>query len=142
MQEEQRLQRIEELESREELSDAEMRELVVRLKPAGTFRDLGNALEQGVLNPEGWYENVTRLTLVRENARADGYMLNATDIPGFSSSSRGGVVVGPGGLFIVGGAGLEAAVEDADEAIRELPQGCLVADVAGSELVVIGAGAG
>jgi hypothetical protein len=29
--------------------------------------------------------------------------------------------VGPGGVFVVGGAGLEAAVEDADPAVRELP---------------------
>jgi hypothetical protein len=42
--------------------------------------------------------------------------------------------------------GLEAAVEDADEAVAELAEGGLVADAAGSvirsEPVVVGAGAG
>ncbi len=46
--------------------------------------------------------------------------LNATDIPGFSMSSGGAVAVRPGGCFVVAGAGLEAAVQDADEAVAEL----------------------
>ena len=57
-------------------------------------------------------------------------------------SSGGGVVVGPGGVLVVEGAGLEAAVQDADEAVGELAQRGLVADVAGAQGVVVGAGAG
>ena len=45
---------------------------------------------------------------------------NATDIPGFSKSSSGRGVVCPGGVFVVEGVGLQAAVQDADEAVREL----------------------
>jgi len=44
------------------------------------------------------------------------------DIPGSKLSSSGGrffVAVGPGGVFVVGGAVGEAAVEDADEAVAE-----------------------
>src|SRR5215472_10146312 len=68
--------------------------------------------------------------------------INATDIPGFSMSSGPGEVVRPGGGFVVDGAGLQAAVQDADEPVGELAQGRLVADVSGSERVVVGAGAG
>ena len=50
--------------------------------------------------------------------------------------------VGPGGVLVVVGVGLEAAVEDADEAVGELAEGGLVADVAGSELLVVGACSG
>ena len=57
--------------------------------------------------------------------------------------SSGGVeVVCPGGGFVVAGAGLQAAVQDADEAVGELAQRGLVADISGSERVVVGAGAG
>ena len=38
----------------------------------------------------------------------------------FRLSSCGGVVVGPGGGFVVEGAGLQAAVQDADEPVAEL----------------------
>jgi hypothetical protein len=57
-------------------------------------------------------------------------------------SSRAVENVCPGGLFVVGGVGLEAAVQDADEAVGELAEGGLVADVAGAELLVVGGGAG
>ena len=40
---------------------------------------------------------------------------NATDIPGFSKSSSGRGVVCRGGVFVVEGVGLQAAVQDADE---------------------------
>jgi hypothetical protein len=56
--------------------------------------------------------------------------------------SSGGVeVVYPGGGFVVEGAGLEAAVQDADEAIAELAEGGVVADLAVSERLLVGAGA-
>src|SRR3982750_2550400 len=48
----------------------------------------------------------------------------------------------PSGGFVVGGVGFEAAVEDADEAVAELAEGGLVADAAGAQGVVVGAGAG
>jgi hypothetical protein len=48
----------------------------------------------------------------------------------------------PGGVFVVAGVGLEAAVEDADEAVGELTQRCLVADVPIAELLVVGVCAG
>jgi hypothetical protein len=51
-------------------------------------------------------------------------------------------MVRPGGGLVVGAAGLEAAVQDADQAAAELAQRCVVADAAGSQLVVVGAGAG
>src|SRR5215472_7164496 len=65
---------------------------------------------------------------------------NATDIPGFSMSSCCRGVVGPGGGLVVEAAGLQAAVQDADEPVGELAWCCLVADVAGCEGVVVGAG--
>jgi hypothetical protein len=57
-------------------------------------------------------------------------------------SSGAGDVVAPGGVFVVEGAGLQAAVQDADETVGDLAQGGLVADLAGSESLVVGAGAG
>jgi hypothetical protein len=57
-------------------------------------------------------------------------------------SSGVGHVVAPGGVFVVGGSGSEAAVEDADEAVGELAEGGLVADVASTELLVVGTGSG
>jgi hypothetical protein len=48
----------------------------------------------------------------------------------------------PGGVFVVGGAGLQTAVEDADEAVAELAEGGLVAGAAVAEGLVVGAGAG
>ena len=53
-----------------------------------------------------------------------------------SSGCRGLVV--PGECFVVGMAGLEAAVEDADPAVGELAEGGLVADVPGAEGLVVG----
>ena len=58
----------------------------------------------------------------------------------FSLSSGDGVVVCPGGGFVVERASFEAAVDDADEPVRELTESGLVADVAGSKCVVVGAG--
>src|SRR5664279_2586315 len=52
------------------------------------------------------------------------------------------VLVLPGGVLVVLGAGLEAAVQDADEPVRELPQRGVVADLPGPERVVIGPRAG
>jgi hypothetical protein len=61
----------------------------------------------------------------------------AADIRGSLLSSGGFGVVGLGGVFVVGGCGCEAAaVQDADEAVGELAQAGLVADVAVAELVV------
>src|SRR5215472_6147576 len=62
--------------------------------------------------------------------------------PRFSMSSSGAEGVGPGGGFVVEAAGLQAAVQDADEPIGELAQCGLVTDLAGSERVVVGACAG
>jgi hypothetical protein len=44
--------------------------------------------------------------------------------------------------LVVVGAGLEAAVQDADESIAELAERGAVAGAAGAELVVVSAGAG
>jgi hypothetical protein len=46
----------------------------------------------------------------------------------------------PGGLFVVGGVGLQAAVQDPDEPVRELAERGLVIDLAVAELVVVGGG--
>jgi hypothetical protein len=51
-------------------------------------------------------------------------------------------VVAPGGVFVVDGAGLQAAVEDADEAVAELAEGGLVTDAARAQRLVVGAGTG
>jgi hypothetical protein len=61
-----------------------------------------------------------------------------------SRMSSGGLLgtMGPGGGFVVAGAGFEAVVEDADERVGQLAQCGVVFDVAGLELVVVGAGAG
>ena len=55
-------------------------------------------------------------------------------------SSGVGHDVCPGGVFVVGGVGLQAAVQDADEAVGELAQCGFVADLAVAELVVVGGG--
>jgi hypothetical protein len=57
-------------------------------------------------------------------------------------SSGGFGVVVPGGVFVVGGCGLKAAGQDADEAVGELAQRGLVTDVAVAQLLVIGLGSG
>ncbi len=67
--------------------------------------------------------------------------LSAADIPCFWMS-RAGVKMGPGGGLVVGAAGLEAAVEDADKAVAELAQGGLVAGAAFAQGLVVRAGAG
>ena len=57
--------------------------------------------------------------------------------------SSGAVLdVCPGGVLVVAGSGFEAAVQDADEAVGELAEGGVVADVAAAELLVVGACAG
>jgi hypothetical protein len=66
----------------------------------------------------------------------------AADIPGSWLSSGGFGVVVPGGVFVVGGCGFEAAVQDADEAVGELAQRGLVADVAVAQLLVVRLGSG
>jgi hypothetical protein len=45
-------------------------------------------------------------------------------------------------VFVVAGSRFEAAVQNADEAVGELAEGGLVADVAGAELLVVGLGSG
>jgi hypothetical protein len=59
-----------------------------------------------------------------------------------SSSEGFGVCDGawPGGCFVVAGAGFEAAVQDAGEAVAELAEGGVVTGAAGALLVVAGAG--
>src|ERR1039458_7346613 len=51
-------------------------------------------------------------------------------------------VIGPGGCLVVAGAGFQAAVLDADEAVADLAEGGVAALAAGALLVVAGAGAG
>jgi hypothetical protein len=52
------------------------------------------------------------------------------------------LAVAPGGVFVVEGAGFEAAVEVADEPVGEAAQGVVVPVPVGALLVVEGAGAG
>ena len=52
------------------------------------------------------------------------------------------MAVGPGGVFVVGGAGAEAAVEVADEPVAERSEGLVVEVAGGSSLVVEGPTAG
>ena len=52
------------------------------------------------------------------------------------------VVVSPGGVLAVVRAGWEAAVEDADKAVSELTQRCVVASTSPSEFVVVSASSG
>ena len=49
-------------------------------------------------------------------------------------------VVAPGGVFVVGRVGPQAAVEDAAESVGELAQCGVVADVPVAEGLVVGAG--
>src|SRR5664279_2298759 len=51
-------------------------------------------------------------------------------------------VVLPGRVLVVERAGLQTAVQDPDEPVRELPQGGMVADLPGAQTVVVGARAG
>src|SRR6202167_5386486 len=53
-----------------------------------------------------------------------------------------GFLLGPGGCLVVGGAGFEASVEDADEAVGELAEGGVVLGAAVAFGVVECAGAG
>jgi hypothetical protein len=48
----------------------------------------------------------------------------------------------PCGRFAVVGAGFQAAVQDADEAVADLAERGVVAEAAGALLVVVGAGSG
>ena len=50
--------------------------------------------------------------------------------------------VSPGGGLIVEGAGLQASVQDADQPVGNPPQGVVMFDIFGAQLVVVGAGAG
>src|SRR5512135_1372606 len=50
--------------------------------------------------------------------------------------------VAPGGGLVVEGAGLQASVQDADQPVRQPPQGVVVFESLGALLVVEGAGAG
>ena len=50
-------------------------------------------------------------------------------------------LVRPGGRLVVEGACLQAAVQDADEPVRQPPQRVVVFDSTGAEVVVKGAGA-
>ena len=63
-----------------------------------------------------------------------------------SSSELSDVLCGvrgwPGGGFVVEGAGLEAAVQDADESVGELADRLLMPGAACAKGVVVGAGAG
>src|SRR6476661_8562643 len=61
-----------------------------------------------------------------------------------SSSGDGGWggLVGPGGGLVVGLVVAEAAVEDADEPVREGAEGLVVGGAGGAVSVVAGAGAG
>jgi hypothetical protein len=61
---------------------------------------------------------------------------------GVRASSDVLVEGGPGGVFVVGAVGFEAAVEDADESVGELAQGGVVVLAAVGELVVVGPGRG
>ena len=67
---------------------------------------------------------------------------SAADIPGSLLSSCGLGVVAPGGVLAVAGSRFEAAVQDADEAVGELAQRGLVADVAVAQLLVVRLGSG
>src|SRR2546421_5191596 len=58
------------------------------------------------------------------------------------SSNSPTEVMRPCGRLVVGGAGLEASVQDADEAVGELAQRGVVGGSAGALPVVVGAGAG
>src|SRR3954467_10529220 len=46
-----------------------------------------------------------------------------SDIPWCGASSGGGVELGPGGVLVVAGLALEAAVQDADEPVGQLAEG-------------------
>ena len=72
-----------------------------------------------------------------------GYGQDRHPMPNLSSGvdvSVGAVVL-PGGGLVVEGAGLQAAVQDADEPVGQLAQGCVMTDVAGPDRVVVGPGA-
>src|ERR1700753_1157766 len=84
-------------------------------------------------------DNIRRAVISGSHQHRSGSPL---DIPGLSVSSGLLAAVSPGGVLSVEGAGFEAAVEDADEAVGQLAQGGVVALAAGAELVVVGAGSG
>jgi hypothetical protein len=65
-----------------------------------------------------------------------------SDIPCRFVPSKSGSAVSPGGGSVTRGAGLEATVQNADEPVRELAEGCVETDLSGPERVVVGPGAG
>lgn len=54
------------------------------------------------------------------DCRAGPTRSHRADIPAFWLSSSDGIPVSPGGGFVVAGVGLQAAVQDANEAVAEL----------------------
>ena len=67
---------------------------------------------------------------------------STSDIPRSRESSGLAAAVAPGAVFVVGGVGFEAAVEDADEAVAEGSEGLVVPVAFGAVLGVKGAGPG
>src|SRR5260370_28134828 len=82
--------------------------------------------------------------LTPQAGRAAAGMLwwQARSVIAWSCGLRRAGAVGPCGGFVVFAAGLDASVEDAGEAAGDAAHRVVVAGVAGSQLVVVGAGAG
>jgi hypothetical protein len=109
-------------------------------RPSEPAKDASHNADHTTATPDGTDAGPGGTTLRRSEAGLAGR--SAADIPGFWLSSCCGVVVSPRDVFVVEGAGFQAAVQDADVAVGQSAQRGLVADVARSQLVVVGAGPG
>src|SRR4051812_28362918 len=103
-----------------------MRYANVRYSPASrcTVRNDARSISD---NPVG--DRSTSLIWASQSARRRHFSSSkseSADIPCFSKSSAG-LEMGPGGGLVVGAAGLQAAMEDADEAVADLAQSGLMA---------------
>ena len=112
-------------------------------EPPVTRRVPGEAGRIGQQRREPLHPAVDRDVIDLDTAFGQQFLDVAVDIPGvWVSSGSLDEVVRPGGRLVVGGAGLEASVQDADEPVGELAQRGVVAGAAGALPVVVGAGAG
>ena len=100
-----------------------------------------------VMAPEGLYGRRKMTALVRRAQLPDasaGSVDRAMRVLGLSGVRRDKhvrtTIPAKDGILVVEGVCFEAAVQDADEAVAELAQGCVVADVAVPEGVVVRAG--
>jgi hypothetical protein len=99
-------------------------------KAIGLTRSYGFGVPRGpasIVYPQRYWWRIARADWVHPNGASKSCALGHDH----ALSQRPLLLaLGPGGVLVVSGAGFETAVQDADEAVGELAECCLVADVA------------